>query len=226
MRLNELRDNPGATRAKKRVGRGIGSGKGKTAGRGHKGQKSRSGVAIKGFEGGQMPIHRRLPKRGFNNLFAKDYNEVNIGRLQAAVDKKTLDPKKPVTVEALREAGLIRRVKDGVRLLGQGELKTKLNIEVTGASAGAVKSVEKAGGSVTIVALPKRAPKPKPAEAKEKPKAAAEKPAKSDGKKPAAAKAKSPAKTQSKAESSETAAKKPAKSSAKSSGKTTTKKDS
>ena len=225
MRLNELRDNPGATRARKRVGRGIGSGKGKTAGRGHKGQKSRSGVAIKGFEGGQMPIHRRLPKRGCNNLFAKDYNEVNIGRLQEAVDKKTLDPKKPVTVDALRDAGVIRRVKDGVRLLGQGELKTKLNIEVTGASAGAVKSVEKAGGSVTIIALPKRAPKPKPADAKEKPKAAAEKPAKSDGKKTAAAEAKSPAKPQSKTASSETAAKKPAKSSAKSSAKTT-KKDS
>lgn len=225
MRLNELRDNPGATRARKRVGRGIGSGKGKTAGRGHKGQKSRSGVAIKGFEGGQMPIHRRLPKRGFNNLFAKDYNEVNIGRLQAAVDKKTLDPKKPVTVDALRDAGVIRRVKDGVRLLGQGELKTKLNIEVTGASAGAVKSVEKAGGSVTIVALPKRAPKPKPADAKEKPKAAAGKPAKSDDKKTAAAEAKSPAKPQSKTASSKTAAKKPAKSSAKSSSKTT-KKDS
>ena len=225
MRLNELRDNPGATRARKRVGRGIGSGKGKTAGRGHKGQKSRSGVAIKGFEGGQMPIHRRLPKRGFNNLFAKDYNEVNVGRLQAAVDKKTLDPKKKVTVEALAEAGIIRRVKDGVRLLGQGELKTKLNIEVTGASAGAVKSVEKAGGSVTIVALPKRAAKPKPTETKEKPKATADAPAKSDGKKPAAAKAKSPKKTESKSASSKTAAKKPAKSSAKSSAKTT-KKDS
>ncbi len=150
MRLNELRDNPGATQTRKRVGRGPGSGKGGTAGRGHKGQKSRSGVAIKGFEGGQMPIHRRLPKRGFNNLFTKDFNEVNVGRLQAAVDKKTLDPKKPVTVEALAAAGIIRRVRDGVRLLGQGDLKTKLTIEVTGVSAGAVKAVEKAGGKVSI----------------------------------------------------------------------------
>jgi len=151
MRLNELRDNPGATQTRKRVGRGPGSGKGGTAGRGHKGQKSRSGVALKGFEGGQMPIHRRLPKRGFNNLFTKDFNEVNVGRLQAAVDKKTLDPKKAVTVEALAEAGIIRRVRDGVRLLGQGDLKTKLTIEVTGASAGAVKAVEKAGGKVSFV---------------------------------------------------------------------------
>lgn len=225
MRLNELRDNPGATRARKRVGRGIGSGKGKTAGRGHKGQKSRSGVAIKGFEGGQMPIHRRLPKRGFHNLFAKDFNEVNVGRLQAAVDKKTLDPKKTVTVDALAAAGIIRRVKDGVRLLGQGELKAKLNIEVTGASAGAVKSVEKAGGSVTIVELPKRASKSKPAADEEKPKAAADKSAKSDSKKPAAAKAKPPAKTESKSASSKAAAKTSAKSSAKSSAKTK-KKDS
>lgn len=161
MRLSELRDNAGATRPRKRVGRGIGSGKGKTAGRGHKGQKSRSGVSIKGFEGGQMPIHRRLPKRGFNNIFAKDYNEVNVGRLQAAVDKKLLDAKKPVTVEALVQAGLVKQVKDGVRLLGNGELSAKLAIEVTGASAGAIKAVEKAGGSVSIVELPKRMPKDK-----------------------------------------------------------------
>ncbi len=225
MRLNELRDNPGAKRTRKRVGRGPGSGKGKTAGRGHKGQKSRSGVAIKGFEGGQMPIHRRLPKRGFNNLFAKDFNEVNVGRLQQAVDKKALDPKKTVTVEALSAAGIIRRVKDGVRLLGQGELKTKLTIEVTGASAGAVKAVEKAGGSVAIVALPKRAAKPKSLETKEKTRTTAGKSEASDDKKPAAAKAKPPAKTESKSASSKTAAKKPAKSSAKSSAKTT-KKDS
>ena len=168
MRLNDLRDNPGATRPRKRVGRGPGSGKGKTAGRGYNGQKSRSGVAIKGFEGGQMPIHRRLPKRGFNNLFAKDFNEVNVGRLQAAVDKKTLDPKQPVTVEVLAAAGIIRRVRDGVRLLGQGELKAKLTIEVTGASAGAVKLVGKAGGKVSIVAMPKRPAKPKPVESKGK----------------------------------------------------------
>ena len=168
MRLNDLRDNPGATRPRKRVGRGPGSGKGGTAGRGYNGQKSRSGVALKGFEGGQMPIHRRLPKRGFNNLFTKDFNEVNVGRLQAAVDKKTLDPKKAVTVEALAEAGIIRRVRDGVRLLGQGDLKTKLTIELTGASAGAVKAVEKAGGKVSIVEMPKRPAKPKPLESKEK----------------------------------------------------------
>ena len=161
MRLNELRDNPGATRARKRVGRGPGSGKGKTAGRGLNGQKSRSGVALKGFEGGQMPIHRRLPKRGFNNLFAKHFNEVNLERVQAAIDKGTLDAKKPVSVEALLAAGVIRRVKDGVRLLGKGELKAKVAFEVTGASAPAVKAVEAAGGSVTMVALPKRAAKPK-----------------------------------------------------------------
>lgn len=205
MRLNDLRDNPEATRPRKRVGRGPGSGKGKTAGRGYNGQKSRSGVAIKGFEGGQMPIHRRLPKRGFNNLFAKDFNEVNVGRLQAAVDKKTLDPKKAVTVEALAEAGIIRRVRDGVRLLGQGDLKTKLTIEVTGASAGAVKAVEKAGGKVSFVEMPKRLAKPKPLESKEK------------------------TKPEAKSASSKKAEKKPAKTSAKSSAKSsakTTKKDS
>lgn len=200
MRLNELRDNPGATKTRKRVGRGPGSGTGKTGGRGHKGQKSRSGVALKGFEGGQMPIHRRLPKRGFNNLFAKDFNEVNVGRLQAAVDKKTLDPKKPVTVEALAAAGIIRRVRDGVRLLGQGDLNTKLTIEVTGASAGAVKAVEKAGGKVAIVEMPKRPAKPKPAQSKEEskpeaksasPKAAKKEPVKDS----ADSSAKSPAKT-------------------------------
>jgi len=197
MRLNDLRDNPGATQTRKRVGRGPGSGKGKTAGRGYNGQKSRSGVALKGFEGGQMPIHRRLPKRGFNNLFTKDFNEVNVGRLQAAVDKKTLDPKKAVTVEALAEAGIIRRVRDGVRLLGQGDLKTKLTIEVTGASAGAVKAVEKAGGKVSFVEMPKRPAKLKPLESKEK------------------------TKPEAKSASSKKAGKKPAKTSAK-----TTKKDS
>jgi len=205
MRLNDLRDNPGATQTRKRVGRGPGSGKGKTAGRGLNGQKSRSGVALKGFEGGQMPIHRRLPKRGFNNLFAKDFNEVNVGRLQAAVDKKTLDPKKAVTVEALAEAGIIRRVRDGVRLLGQGDLKTKLTIEVTGASAGAVKAVEKAGGKVSFVEMPKRLAKPKPLESKEK------------------------TKPEAKSASEKKATKKPSKTSAKSSAKSsakTTKKDS
>lgn len=161
MRLNELRDNPGALKARKRVGRGPGSGKGKTAGRGHKGQNSRSGVALKGFEGGQMPIHMRMPKRGFTNAFRKNLNEVNLGRVQEAVDKGRLDAGETVTVEALRRAGVIRRSLDGVRLLGKGELKTKMAFEVTGASAGAVRAVEKAGGSVTVVPMPTRAPKTK-----------------------------------------------------------------
>jgi large subunit ribosomal protein L15 len=160
MRLNEIRDLPGATKARKRVGRGRGSGLGKTSGHGVKGQKARSGVAIKGFEGGQMPLHRRLPKRGFNNIFAKDLNEVNIGRVQTAIDAKKLDGKNPVTVEAMLAAGIIRRVRDGVRLLGHGELKTKLAFEVTGASSGAVKAVEAAGGSVTLTPMPQRAAKP------------------------------------------------------------------
>jgi len=150
MRLNELKDRDGATTARKRLGRGIGSGLGKTSGRGVKGQKARSGVAIKGFEGGQMPLHRRLPKRGFNNIFAKKYNEINLGRVQAAVDAGKLDGNKPITVAALKDAGLIRRAKDGVRLLGHGEIKSKLAFEVTGASASAVKAVEAAGGSVTL----------------------------------------------------------------------------
>jgi large subunit ribosomal protein L15 len=153
MRLNEIRDRDGATKAKKRLGRGIGSGLGKTSGRGVKGQKARSGVAIKGFEGGQMPLHRRLPKRGFNNIFAKKYNELNLGRIQEAVDDGRLDGKKPVTIAALKEAGLIRREKDGVRLLGHGELKTKLTFEVTGASGSAIKAVEAAGGSVTLKSI-------------------------------------------------------------------------
>jgi large subunit ribosomal protein L15 len=153
MRLNEIRDRDGATKAKKRLGRGIGSGLGKTAGRGTKGQKARTGVAIKGFEGGQMPLHRRLPKRGFNNIFAKKYNELNLGRIQAAIDSGRLDGKKPITVEALKEAGLIRRSKDGVRLLGHGELKAKLAFEVTGASAPAIKAIEAAGGTVTLKSI-------------------------------------------------------------------------
>jgi large subunit ribosomal protein L15 len=155
MRLNQISDRPGATKPKKRMGRGLGSGLGKTSGRGQKGQKSRSGVAMKGFEGGQMPLHRRLPKRGFSNIFAKDFNEVNIGRVQSAIDDGKLDAKAPITVQALLAAGLIRRVRDGVRLLGQGEIKTKLAFEVTGASSGAVKAVEAAGGSVTMTPLPR-----------------------------------------------------------------------
>jgi large subunit ribosomal protein L15 len=153
MRLNEIRDRDGATKAKKRLGRGIGSGLGKTSGRGVKGQKARSGVAIKGFEGGQMPLHRRLPKRGFNNIFAKKYNELNLGRIQEAVDSGRLDGKKPITIDALKAAGLIRRPKDGVRLLGDGELKAKLTFEITGASASAIKAVEAAGGSVTLQSI-------------------------------------------------------------------------
>ena len=197
MRLNEISDRPGATKAKKRLGRGIGSGLGKTSGRGQKGQKSRSGVAIKGFEGGQMPLHRRLPKRGFNTIFAKDFNEVNVGAVQAAIDAKTLDAKNPVTVQALLDAGLIRRVRDGVRLLGDGELKTKVAFEVTGASGGAVTVVEAAGGSVTLTPMPRRTAKPdgegKP---KQERKAAAKSPAKKAEGAPAKKKAakKAPAK--------------------------------
>ena len=153
MRLNEIRDRDGATKAKKRLGRGIGSGLGKTSGRGVKGQKARTGVAIKGFEGGQMPLHRRLPKRGFNNIFAKKYNELNLGRVQSAIDAGLLDAKQPITVDALKEAGLIRRTKDGVRLLGDGELKSKLAFEVTGASGSAIKAVEAAGGTVTLKSI-------------------------------------------------------------------------
>ncbi len=151
MKLTDIRDNEGATRNRMRVGRGIGSGKGKTAGRGVKGQKARSGVAIKGFEGGQMPLHRRLPKRGFWNPFSKDFNEVNVGRIQAAIEAGKLDPAVPVTVAALVAAGICSRDRDGVKILGQGELKTGLAFQVAGASKSAVAAIEKAGGSVTIL---------------------------------------------------------------------------
>ncbi len=155
MKLNDLRDNPGAVQERTRVGRGIGSGKGKTGGRGVKGQKSRSGVAIKGFEGGQMPLHRRLPKRGFTNIFRKDLNIISLGKVQAAIDAGALDAKQSVTAEALAKAGLIRRVKDGVRLLSDGELKAAVTFEIAGASKAAVDAVEKAGGKVVIpVAAP------------------------------------------------------------------------
>jgi large subunit ribosomal protein L15 len=150
MKLNELRDRDGATKARKRVGRGIGSGSGKTGGRGVKGQKSRSGVAVKGFEGGQMPLYRRLPKRGFKNPFRKDFNEVSLERIQAAIDAKKLDAKETVTSEALLKAGVIRRPKDGVRLLGNGELKAKVAFDVAGASKPAIEKIEKAGGSVKL----------------------------------------------------------------------------
>jgi large subunit ribosomal protein L15 len=149
MKLNDIRDNPGARKERIRVGRGIGSGKGKTGGRGQKGQKSRSGVAIKGFEGGQMPLHMRLPKRGFNNPFAKDYAEVNIGQIQKLIEAKKLDAKAVVDQAALQAAGVARGGKDGVRLLGKGELKTKIDITVYSATASARAAVEKAGGKLT-----------------------------------------------------------------------------
>jgi large subunit ribosomal protein L15 len=151
MKLNEIRDNDGATHSRKRVGRGIGSGIGKTGGRGVKGQKSRSGVAIKGFEGGQMPLHRRLPKRGFNNIFAKNFNAVSVGRIQQAIDAGKLDASAPVTVASLKEAGVVRRSLDGVRLLSDGEISAKVTFEIEGASKAAIAAVEKAGGSVKIV---------------------------------------------------------------------------
>ncbi|KZB56069.1 50S ribosomal protein L15 [Thalassospira lucentensis] len=152
MKLNELADNPGARKARTRVGRGIGSGKGKTSGAGQKGQTSRSGVAINGFEGGQMPIYRRLPKRGFKNPFRKLFGVVNLGTLQTAVDNGVLEEGANVTIEVLVEKGLARPQKDGLRLLAKGELKAKLNIEVTGASKSAIEAVEKAGGSVKVLA--------------------------------------------------------------------------
>jgi len=150
MKLNELRDSEGAAQARKRVGRGIGSGTGKTGGRGVKGQKSRSGVAIKGFEGGQMPLYRRLPKRGFKNIFGKDFNEVSVGRIQAAIDAGKLDGAATIDAAALIKAGVIRRAKDGVRVLGGGELKAKVTLDVAGASKSAVEKVEKAGGTVKV----------------------------------------------------------------------------
>ncbi|OJI94006.1 large subunit ribosomal protein L15 [Planktotalea frisia] len=150
MRLNELHDNPGATKKRKRVGRGVGSGMGKTGGRGIKGQKSRSGVAIKGFEGGQMPIYQRLPKRGFNNINSKTHAVVNLGLIQKFVDAGKIDAKAAITEESLVASGLVRRIKDGVRVLAKGEITSKLNITVTGASKAAVEAVEKAGGSLTV----------------------------------------------------------------------------
>ncbi|WP_349364499.1 MAG: 50S ribosomal protein L15 [Roseitalea porphyridii] len=159
MKLNELSDNEGARTRRVRVGRGIGSGKGKTSGRGVKGQKSRSGVALKGFEGGQNPLYRRLPKRGFTAPFATDYNIVSIARLEQAVEAGKLDAKKPVTAEALVEAGVLRRVKDGVRVLADGDAKTSFDLQVAGASKSAVEKIEKAGGKVTILA-PKAASEP------------------------------------------------------------------
>jgi large subunit ribosomal protein L15 len=159
MKLSDIADNAGARKKRMRVGRGIGSGKGKTSGRGGKGQTARSGVRIKGFEGGQMPLHRRLPKRGFNNIFALHLNEVNLGRVQAAIDQGRLDANVVVDAAALVKAGVLRRARDGVRLLGGGEIKAKVSFSVYGASHSAVTAVEKAGGSVTILA-PKETSEP------------------------------------------------------------------
>ena len=156
MKLSDIADNAGSRKKRMRVGRGIGSGKGKTSGRGGKGQTARSGVRIKGFEGGQMPLHRRLPKRGFNNIFKLDFAEINLDRLQEAVDAKLIDAKDTITIESLVKAGVVRRAKDGLRLLGRGELKSKLTIEAHGASKPAIAAVEKAGGSVKVLAPAKK----------------------------------------------------------------------
>ncbi len=149
-KLNELSENEGAAKRRQRVGRGPGSGKGKTGGRGIKGQKSRSGVAIKGYEGGQMPIYQRLPKRGFNNINAKTFAVVNIGMIQKFIDAGKLDAKGDITEDTLIASGLVRRKKDGIRLLAKGDLTASVNLSVTGASKGAVEAVEKAGGKVTV----------------------------------------------------------------------------
>jgi large subunit ribosomal protein L15 len=158
MKLNELADLPGSRKARMRVGRGIGSGKGKTGGRGVKGQKSRTGVRIKGFEGGQMPVHRRLPKRGFKNIFANQYNAVGLDKVQAAIDAGKLDAKTTITADTLKTAGVVRRVKDGVRLLANGEIKAKAAFEVAGASKAAIAAIEKAGGSIKVLVVAEAAP--------------------------------------------------------------------
>ncbi len=157
MKLSDIRDNPGSGKKRMRVGRGIGSGKGKQAGRGGKGQTARSGVRIKGFEGGQMPLHRRLPKRGFNNIFRLDFAEINLDRLQDAITAKTLDASGTINAESLVKARVLRRAKDGVRLLGRGAITAKVHIEVHGATKSAIEAIEKAGGSVTILAPAKAA---------------------------------------------------------------------
>ena len=150
MKLNEIRDNPAARRPRKRVGRGIGSGTGKRSGKGQKGQKSRSGVSLLGFEGGQMPLYRRLPKRGFHNIFRKNYRVLNLGRLQAAIDAGKIDPKEPITEEALVAAGLVKTRRDGIRILAKGEISASVSLQVSGASKAAVEAVEKAGGSISV----------------------------------------------------------------------------
>jgi large subunit ribosomal protein L15 len=153
MKLTDIRDNAGATHAKKRRGRGIGSGLGKTGGRGHKGQTSRSGVAVANFEGGQMPIYRRLPRRGFKNPNRADYVGVNLDQIQGAIDADRIDAKAPITAQVLKEAGIIRQVRDGIRLLGRGELKAKIDITVAGATKTATAAVEKAGGKLTATVV-------------------------------------------------------------------------
>ena len=150
MKLNEIRDNPGARKPRKRVGRGIGSGRGKTSGKGQKGQKSRSGVSLLGFEGGQMPLYRRLPKRGFHNIFRKNYRVLNLGRLQAAIDAGRIDPAQPIDEEALVACGLIKTRRDGIRILAKGEITASVTLQVSGASKAAVEAVEKAGGSIAV----------------------------------------------------------------------------
>lgn len=152
MKLNEIRDNPGARKRRMIVGRGIGSGKGKTCGRGVKGQKARTGVALKGFEGGQMPMHRRLPKRGFKNIFAFEFSVINLDRLQKAIDAGQIDASKEITGDMLIASGLVKRARDGVRLLGKGSIKSKVNVTVAGASKTAIDAVAKAGGKVTVTA--------------------------------------------------------------------------
>ncbi len=150
MRLNEIKDNPGAHKTRKRVGRGIGSGTGKTSAKGQKGQKSRSGVSLLGFEGGQMPLYRRLPKRGFNNPFSKNFAELTTGKLQKAIDAGKVDASAPLTAVELTAAGVVRKSKDGVRLINRGELTAKVQLDVAHASKGAIEAIEKAGGSVTV----------------------------------------------------------------------------
>lgn len=170
MELNTLKNNAGANKKRMRVGRGIGSGKGKTSGRGVKGQKARTGVRVKGFEGGQMPVYRRLPKQGFTNANAKAFRVVSLADLQAAIDAKKIDAKKELNAAALKEAGIITSVKDGIRVLANGEIKAAINIEVAGASKAAVAAIEKAGGKVTFIAAPTSVEEKKAA-AKGKPKA-------------------------------------------------------
>lgn len=157
MKLNDLRDNVGARKKRMSVGRGIGSGKGKTCGRGVKGQKARTGVSIRGFEGGQMPLHRRLPKRGFKTMFPTDYAILNIGRLQEAIDDGRIDAKVAITEDMLLENGVVSKSRDGVRLLGKGELKAKIEITVSGATATAIEAVKKAGGKITLLAATEEA---------------------------------------------------------------------